>query len=374
METTSTPPPGITAYILPWLQVNETFDLMGYRLQPRAEAIMHAGDLAQELALATSYFFESYRREALDDRSGPTELVPVEPSVILLRDTDDIGHVSAAVDGLFFATMLRNSPYGYANATNFVQIAVPIRPGSNGRFSRYTRTLFGSSILATDARTSIETRPAWCGKWYGADADVMALYSAIVDHPDAEPVLQAIRALYAAMSDTLTDEADLEHAAYARALERLLHRPTQKHYKRASAQDVLAGKVLEDTLSGQHRQGASATGNVYSSANLGIVRAMTWIRDERNASWHPDQQRRGSPLSNQMTIRPNLVAFHVVAALALASMGLLAPAALTGHLRAYIATCEDWVSEVDDLVTTDPTAALERFGSLYNAHAVRVRS
>jgi hypothetical protein len=360
-------------YVLPWLQVPEPIEVMGYTLRPCDNAIRQSGESAEHVSAATSYFFESSRRESLVE-GQPTELVPVEPAVALLSDDASLPRVSNAMDGLFFAMMVANAPARYANAANFLQFHQSVSIGVPAGLARRTRTLFGSVLLGTRAEYAIETRPAWCGSYHAPDGDTLRLFEAVADRADAEPILECIRALHEAMSDADTVDRDMEHAAYARALERLLHRTNQKRHERAERQAKLAGDLLRLALTDEHMLSEPPlfVRRDFPLASLALVGAIKWIRDSRNSVWHSDNVQPDNPLQNQLVVRPNLVAFRVVSALTIASMSQLAPTLLTGRLKAYIAACEHWVGEIDTLTQTDAKSALNRFGELQSSYFIRM--
>lgn len=337
---------------------------MGYTLLPRGEAIAAAGNFAAHVEAATSYFFESHRFESLTEE-GRTDLVPVAPSVILLDDSAPLQRVATAMDGLFFATMVFNTSDRYANSANFIQFTHSVGSGSPGEMGRRFRTLFGSKVLGTRARHSIETRPTWCGEYRQHHEDTLHLFESIADSGAAEPILQALRPLHAAMSDSDNLDRDLEHAFYALALERLLHRSNQSRNTRAAQQASLAHDLLASALDGvsRLRESTSATGDfAYRS---GILEAVRWVRDDRNAAWHADPTGQRTPLHNQLVIRPNIVAFRAVSALVLASMAQQSPTHTTRGVIGYIAACEHWIEEIRSLTQTTPQSALNRFGYLW---------
>lgn len=354
-------------YVLPWLQTDEGIQLMGYTLMPRATAIARSGESSEQVRMATSYFFESNRTESLVE-GEPTQIVPVEPAVMLLGDDDDLTHVSSALDGLFFATMIANTPDRYANSTNFIQFHQRIGPRD---VSLHTRTLFGSTLLGTRPRHMIETRPWWCGRYHAPDEDALRLFEAIADLPEAESVLRCIRSLHEATSDQATADHDMEYAAYARALERLLHR--SGHPNGWRNQNQVARDLIADALVGERMisEPPLFERRDFSFDSLAMVSAMKWIRDERNAAWHSDIVAPPNPLQNQLAVRPNLVAFRVVSSLVIAAMAQLAPSSFTRRLRSYIAASEHWVSEIETLTQTNPEHVLNRFGELQSSYYIR---
>lgn len=357
-------------YILPWLQIDEPLQIKGFVLQPREQAIVAAGEFGRHVAEATSYFFESHRLESLVE-GEPPHLDAVAPTVVLLDDDADILQVATAMDGLFFATMVANTPDRYANSANFIQFTQPVGGAEAGDMGRRFRTLFGSRALGTRARHSLETRPPWAGEYRGHHADTLRLFEAVADMPAAEPIRECVRWLHSAMSDADTMRRDAEHSFYALSLERLLHRNGQTRRKRTAMQQKVAYDLLANALSGISRLRDSAAATRDFAFRSGILEAARWVRDDRNGVWHPDSQRRPSPLDDQLAIRPNVVAFRVVSALALASMLELAPQAVTSQIISYIAACEHWIEEIKDLTRTEARLALNRFSPLWSSYAMR---
>lgn len=345
---------------------------MGYTLMPREEAIARSGDLHEQVRAATSYFFDSRRNESLE-QGEPTHLVPVGPSVILLDDDAELDRVATAIDGLFIATMMNVNPYRYANATNFVQLHQTVAGGRPGNMLRQFRTLFGSKSLATEADYSIETRPPWCGEYGGHDSTVLQLFETVAEHDGAGPLRRCIRALYAAMSDADSTDRDLEHANYARALERLLQRDDQTRHNRRSRQNDVANDLIERVLNRQSRLVEPGnTRQLFTPVENGIIAKMTWVRDERNAAWHPEDIHDG-PLRDQTAVRPNLVAFRVISALIIAVMAELNSGELPAKLASYVAACEHWLEDLDGLLHLKAEDALSRFGSLWAMYLIRTR-
>jgi hypothetical protein len=363
---------GVQIYILPWLQIREPVHIMGYVLLPREQAINEAGEFSSHVSEATSYFFESHRLESLVDGEAP-QLDRVAPTVVLLEDDADIGRVAIAMDGLFFATMVANTPDRYANSANFIQFAQSVGRAEPGDMGRRFRTLFGSRVLGTRARHSLETRPPWAGEYRGHNAETLRLFESVADLPEAEPVRECIRWLHSAMTDSDTMRRDAEHSFYALSLERLLHRNGQTRNTRIAVQQQLAYELLGDALNGVSRMRESAATSTEFTFRSGIVEAARWVRDERNSVWHPDSRRTPSPLDDQLAIRPNVVAFRVVSALALASMARLAPKGVTSQIISYIAASEHWIEEISDLTRTEAHQALNRFNALWSAYAMRMR-
>jgi len=289
------------------------------------------------VSAATSYFFESSRREALT-AGAPTELVAVEPSVLLLPDASHVARAADALDGLFFATMIASNPHSYVNASNFVQFSQSVDTEESGALARRTRTLFGSATLDTRVEHLIETRPAWCGAYYTHDSDALRLFEAVAGREEAEPVRECIRALHGAMSDSDGFEPDIEHAFYARALERLLARDDQTQSNRAEKQREVATNLLQPILAQVAMLTETPTVELrpFPLESPRIVAALEWIRDDRNAAWHPQTRASRSPLRDQLVLRPNVVAFRVVSALVIGTMANLVPTLLTPALRSYV--------------------------------------
>lgn len=358
-------------YILPWLQIDEPIRTMGYVLLPREQAIEEAAELGSHVAEATSYFFESHRLESLVDGEVP-HLDPVAPTVVLLEDDADVGRVATAIDGLSFATMIANTSDRYANSANFIQFTQPVGGAEPGDMGRRFRTLFGSRALGTRARHSLETRPPWAGQYRGHSAETLRLFESVADMPEAEMIRECIRWLHNAMSDADTMRRDAEHSFYALSLEMLLHRNGQTRNTRIAMQQQLAHDLLADALNGVPRIREAAARSTDFAFRSGIIEAARWVRDERNSVWHPDSRRSPSPLDDQLAIRPNVVAFRVVSALALASMVKLAPQAVTPEITSYIAACEHWIEEISDLTKTEARQALNRFNALWSDYAMRI--
>lgn len=112
--------------VLPWITLNSSQEVMRLELLPRSLAVERAGHLGDAVNTATSYFFEHQRQNSLEDERR-TDLVPVNPSVILLDAEDELDRARLAMDCLFFGVMFSNTRFQYANGTNFIQFhqAVP---------------------------------------------------------------------------------------------------------------------------------------------------------------------------------------------------------------------------------------------------------
>jgi hypothetical protein len=362
------------ALVLPWLQLSEPIAVGAFTFLPGTQAMDRLGSRQNSLRRSTSYFFENYRVNDPCDPSAPTALVPVAPTVVLLACEDDARRVALAADALFFAMLVRNSPYAYANGTNFIQFSVPLRADDLG-FARDVRTMFGSSRLATRPENAIEVRPAWCGRAHAPDENALRLCERALAtrSPDAACIGECLRILISATSDSDAFERDLESSLYALALERLLHRDDQSPRKRRGKQKRMSRSLIESALSGVPRIPDELT-DTPPPLGSGIVDILEFVRDERNDFWHPQPSERQHPLAEQLAIRPNLAAFRALSSLLLVCMAAAMGEPLDDHLRSYVAATEHWCSELPILVGGEPDVAIDRFGWLWAGYLIRARS
>lgn len=357
------------AYIFPWIDLQSPITILDFEILPHRVAVAEAGPFGPALAKATSYFFENSRRASFDN--GEPELVPVAPSIILLENDSEVVRASRAADCWFLASMLDSRSDKCANSTLFIQFHQRLSLEHRG-FRRDSRYLFGTRHLATDADYSIEVKPFWCGQYCQPNNAMLRLCEQTIESPEADPVRRAVTALHMATSDMDMMDRHLEHSMYALALERLLRRDDQSRHNRVPKQAKLAKELLDDVLLEQLmvRDDLQEASVSFPSDNYAMVRAMKWIRDDRNLTVHSGEGPK-SPLADQLVLRPNLVAFRVVMALIILTLQRCAPSPSLNDplLKSFVAATEHWAGEVESLVSDGTAeAVIGRFSRLWSRY------
>ena len=72
--------------VFPWIDLAEPLTICGVEFLPRAVAIKRAADIGGHVEAATSYFYD-HRIDGAPHLGHPLELVPLNPSVVLLDET-----------------------------------------------------------------------------------------------------------------------------------------------------------------------------------------------------------------------------------------------------------------------------------------------
>jgi hypothetical protein len=181
-----------------------------------------------------------------------------------------------------------------------------------------------------------------------------------------------LRALIPATFDSDSYERDLEKSLYALALERLLHRKGQRVNRRAKQRN-LSRRLLAQTLAAvpmlsEPPQYEPRTFDLMFPETNAVLE---YIRDERNDFWHPERSKSVRPLSSQLAIAPNLVAWRALSALLLACMAEAAKASLDPQLSNYIAAVEHWCTELPAMYHQPPQEPITRFGELRMTYNLR---
>jgi hypothetical protein len=345
--------------IYPWIALKTPVTVCGVEFLPRDVAVERADGLGGYILAATSYFYDYLMDGAPDFNGTPLTLRPLEPSVVLLNDTTTTEHVERANLVWFFSVMFANNlGFRYANATVFQHFYQNIGSGEPGVYARRTRRMHGTKLDGAMSANIVETRPIWCGSYHEPDATMLALLEEVIDQPDAKPIRECIKALLTATSDNDTMLPDEEHANFARAAERLLHRLGQTSKTRDVEQRAL-GKALLEQVVPSH------------SGGWQIMEVRDAMRDQRNTFWHPEGRKNGArPFENQTAIRPNLVAFHATTALLVATARALLGRDLGDELTDYVEAVEEWVASIKE---NDPRPSDEASDWSAVLRAVRLR-
>lgn len=333
--------------IFPWLPVNEPVTVCGVTWYPRASAIERAGNATPNVEAATSYFYDHFRYGdlALGDA---LELQRLQPSVIFLSDEIAHGRVELATHVYSFATIFANNSVSYANSTTFDHFYQRI--GGNPEMNaRRTRRMHGSQLSGSPIQNLLETRPAWCGAYHAPSGAMLRALEATIQREDAEPIREALEALMLATQDADVTPASAEHAFYARAFERLLHRPGQDRNKRKDAQVALCDGLLASLLPPKEDGDKS----LYH-----IIEARHAASDKRNAFWHPEDARLAKyPFEKQLAVHPNLIAFRAAAAVIVASIHSLDASVLDEKLKTFVPAVETWIGSIQEEEERSPEDA-----------------
>jgi hypothetical protein len=336
--------------VFPWLDIPEAITVCGVTWYPKQAALKHAGDRVAHVDSATSYFYDHFRFG--DPTLGvPLELSPVKPAVVFLDRTVTEDRVQRATNVLCFATIFANNPYAYTNSTTFEHFFQKIG-GEPWVSARRTRRMHGSRLSGAMTQNLIETMPTWCGKYHAPHEQMLWALQRVVDRADAAPIREALEALMLATQDTDVVPASAEHAHYARALERLLHRPGQgRGRERWNAQRELSISLLAPLLSPLN----DGTRDLYH-----IMEARYAASDKRNAFWHPEDAKPAKyAFEKQLAVAPNLIAFRASAALIIATIRALDVDALDDRLVTYLPTIEDWIGELRESDDRQPEDAAD---------------
>lgn len=322
--------------IYPWIDLKAPLTICGVDFLPRDVAIERAGNAGDHVAAASSYFYDYLMDGAPDFDGTPLSLRRLVPSVVLLDDATTAERVERANLVWFFSVIFANNlGFRYANATTFQHFYQNIG-GERGVYARRTRRMHGSKLDGAMLANVVDTRPVWCGNYHHPDATMLALLEEVIDRSDAEPIRECIAALLTATSDNDTVLSDEEHANFARAAERLLHRPGQTSRTRSHEQRTLGAALLQQVVPSH-------------CGTWQILEVRGAMRDQRNAFWHPEDRKGAThPFEKQTAVRPNLMAFHATAALLVASERGLLGRDLGDGVTDYVEAVEEWIAGIKE--------------------------
>lgn len=319
--------------VYPWIALKAPLTVFGVEILPRAVAIERAGD---DVGAATSYFYDYLTDGVSECDSSALKLRLVEPSVVLLDDTTTTERVERANLVWFMSVLFANNlGFRYANATVFHYFYQNIG-GEPGVYARRTRRMHGTKLDAAMLANVVDTRPVWCGNYHDPDATMLALLEEVIARPDAEPIRECIAALLTATSDNDALLPDEEHANFARAVERLLHRPIQTNETRNKEQRALGAALLRQVVPSH-------------SGPWQIMGVRDALRDQRNAFWHPEERKNATrPFEKQAAVRPNLMAFHATTALSVATAGSMMGRGVGDKLTDYVEAVDEWIASIQE--------------------------
>jgi hypothetical protein len=324
--------------VFPWIDLKEPLTIGDVEFLPRAVAIERAGELGPNVDASTSYFYD-HRIEGAPYLGHPLGLVSLQPTVVLLDGTITYERVDRAALVWGFATIFGNDgQFTYANSTTFQHFYQKLG-GEAGVHARRMRRMHGSLLNGSLVMNALDVRPHWCGNCHDPDEDMLPLLESIIDDSGAGPIWQALDALRLATKDDDTEPAAAEHAHYARAVERLLHRPGQPRKQRDHLQRALAEELLRPML-------ANAT------PPYRILDVRDAVRDRRNEFWHPEASFAPKrTFEKQVKVHPNLIAFRAISTLITASIRAIVNRPLPDRLETYVEAVEEWTRQIQE---TDP--------------------
>lgn len=356
----------------PWLELKEPLTICGIEFLPRQDAVARAGAAADHVALATSYFYDNWLCETLED-DQPPQLVPIRNmAVALLGDESFAARVEDATLVWMMATLFENDAYNYANSTVFDHYIQRIG-GERGVVAQRFRRMHGSMLNGGLTRNFIQVRPGWCGKYHDPNEPLLRILESAMQTEDASWLKGFLEALQFATKDAENVSESLEHSLYALAAERLMHR-TGDSGKRKAVQEARALDLLRPFLDERLAEPPKFERVPFDVENSMIVEVWRSVRDDRNAFWHPDP--RGSVLRDfeqQTKVRRNLLAFRAVTALLIACLAEGRDhETIDPKLTSFVLAVEQWIGEVRANDDREPEKA-SQLGHLWSRYLMRHR-
>jgi hypothetical protein len=279
--------------------------------------------------------------------TDPVELRRVKPSVVFMTDDVTSERVEVASHVLTFAAVADNSSVFYANATTFEHFTQRIG-GEPGGYARRTRRLHGSGLNGSMVHNVLDAKPAWCGSYQRHNARLAHALEAVIFTDEAKPIREALRAVMGALTDADSVDSRLERSLFARAAEMLLHRDGDPRNGRAAKQEQRGKALLRPLL------------ELYDLdfADPNIMKVWNAVRRDRNGYWHPEADDGPEyPFEKQIVVHFNLIAFHMIEALIIATLVALGSIEKDSKLKAFVPGIEHWISQIVEADSREPGEA-----------------
>jgi len=361
----------VGAVILPWLDLPEARTVLGVEFLPRLAAIERMGLLGENLAAATSHYYDSWQTLTAESGFKSAALVPIQNMAIVPLVTEDIKAVRDAIYAWSFATVFGNSSGLYANGATFTHYFQRLGGDDPTWYSARHRRMGGALRSGGSTDLALSVRPGWCGDYHEPHAEMLAALDLGLRGSTKSHLGEALEALFYATSDADIVPESLEYSLYAKVAERLLHREGDPRMS-YEIQRKRATDLLRPLLACRLSEPPMHEPRVFDVDTCTTLDVWAAMREERNAWWHP--AKRASSLRDherQTVIRRNLIAFRAVTSLVIATIvDSVGADVVASTLRTYVPAVEEWLQTIEANDSREPEQA-SALGQIWLRYAMR---
>lgn len=361
-----------TAFILPWLRLNEPFELTGGIVLLPLSAALEKLDEPHRASLhaAASTFYDRWPIEStIADLRELQELTtdlsdetiaertralhvpkPLLPAIVLTGDVPrDINRVRIALDTLAFASVVENQRFNYANSAVFASFRLRLAGTATGFLTDTTIRLYGRALNTVEAARRIDMRPHQVpdDPRIGARPEFLRPLIQACRKRSGATLIRALENLRMATSDAPDLSESLKESLFALAAELIADIPPQSQ-KRGKSRTVVINQRLHSLLDPLfQRGGPTSSRRRRGRKSATLIRVFWAVRRKRNSFWHPaPDRRRGPRFSRQLLVTPLVIAINMTYALTIARLVELGALPTESDLVADVYACTDWLAHL----------------------------